>query len=62
MQDLPLIKISVAMTKKPIIISTGMANLKEIEIAYKEQKKMEQEILLFYIVLAIIHQKILILT
>ena len=33
MQDLPLIK-KVSLTKKPIIISTGMANLKEIEIAY----------------------------
>lgn len=33
MQDLPLIK-KVAMTKKPIIISTGMANLKEIEMTY----------------------------
>jgi pseudaminic acid synthase len=38
MQDLPLIK-KVAMTKKPIIISTGMANLKEIEIAYNFAKK-----------------------
>ena len=36
--DIPLIK-KIARTKKPIIISTGMANLKEIEVAYKTAKK-----------------------
>jgi pseudaminic acid synthase len=35
---IPLIK-KIAQTKKPIIISTGMANLKEIDIAYKTAKK-----------------------
>ncbi len=38
MNDIPLIK-KVAKTKKPIIISTGMATLKEIERAYKTAKK-----------------------
>ncbi len=38
MTDLPLIK-KVAKTKKPIIISTGMSSLKEIEEAYKTAKK-----------------------
>ena len=38
MLDLPLIK-KVAKTNKPIIISTGMANLKEIETAYNYAKK-----------------------
>ena len=38
MTDFPLIK-RVAKTKKPIIISTGMANLKEIEETYKFAKK-----------------------
>ncbi len=36
--DIPLIKL-IAKTKKPIIISTGMANIKEIETAYKTAKK-----------------------
>lgn len=36
--DLPLIK-RVAQTKKPIIISTGMASIKEIDDAYKTAKK-----------------------
>ncbi len=36
--DIPLIK-KIAQTKKPIIISTGMANLKEIELAFKTAKK-----------------------
>ena len=38
MTDLNLIK-KVSQTKKPIIISTGMANLEEIEIAFKTAKK-----------------------
>ena len=38
MTDFPLIK-RVAKTKKPIIISTGMANLKEINETYKFAKK-----------------------
>ena len=36
--DLPLIK-KVAQTKKPIIISTGMANMNEIADAYKTAKR-----------------------
>ena len=36
--DLPLIK-RIAQTKKPMIISTGMGTLKEIEMAYKVAKK-----------------------
>ena len=38
MTDIPLIK-KVASTKKPIIISTGMASLKEIDLTYKTAKK-----------------------
>ena len=38
MTDLSLIK-KIAQTRKPIIISTGMANLKEIELAYNTAKK-----------------------
>tara|TARA_B110000438_G_C15725855_1_gene611962 strand:+ start:59 stop:1075 length:1017 start_codon:yes stop_codon:yes gene_type:complete len=38
MTDLPLIK-KIAKTKKPIIISTGMSSLIEIEEAYKTAKK-----------------------
>ena len=38
MQDLPLIK-KVAQTKKPIIISTGMAKLNEIETVYNFAKR-----------------------
>ena len=38
MTDIPLIK-KIASTRKPIIISTGMANLKEIETTYKIAKK-----------------------
>ena len=38
MTDIPLIK-KIASTKKPIIISTGMASLKEIEFTYKTAKK-----------------------
>ncbi len=37
MNDVPLIK-KISKTKKPIIISTGMANIKEIEKAYKLAK------------------------
>jgi pseudaminic acid synthase len=46
----PLIK-KIAKTKKPIIISTGMANLKEIDMAYKTAKKNgAKEIILLYCV------------
>ncbi len=38
MTDIPLLK-AVAMTKKPVIISTGMASLKEIEYTYISAKK-----------------------
>ena len=38
MTDLPLVK-KIASTKKPIIISTGMASLKEIDLTYKTAKK-----------------------
>lgn len=47
---IPLIK-KIAQTKKPIIISTGMANLKEIDLAYKTAKKSgAKEIILLYCV------------
>ena len=47
---IPLIK-RVAKTKKPIIISTGMANLKEIDLAYKTaEKNGAKEITLLYCV------------
>ena len=50
MNHMPLIK-KIAQTKKPIIISTGMANLKEIDIAYKTAKKNgAKEIILLYCV------------
>ena len=38
MTDIPLIK-KIALTKKPMIISTGMANIKEIELTFKTAKK-----------------------
>jgi pseudaminic acid synthase len=38
MTDIPLIK-KIASTKKPIIMSTGMATLKEIELSYKIARK-----------------------
>ena len=38
MIDIPLIK-KIASTKKPMIISTGMANIKEIELTFKTAKK-----------------------
>ena len=38
MNHIPLIK-KISKTKKPIIISTGMANLKEIDLAYETAKK-----------------------
>ena len=38
MTDIPLIK-RIALTKKPMIISTGMASLDEIELSYKTAKK-----------------------
>ncbi len=50
MNHTPLIK-KIAQTKKPIIISTGMANLKEIDLAYKTAKKNgAKEIILLYCV------------
>ena len=48
--DIPLIK-KIARTKKIMIISTGMANLKEIDLAYKVAKKNgAREIILLYCV------------
>jgi pseudaminic acid synthase len=50
MNHIPLIK-KIAQTKKLIIISTGMANLKEIDLAYKTAKKSgAKEIILLYCV------------
>ena len=50
MNHLPLIK-KIAKTGKPIIISTGMANLNEIDLAYKTAKKNgSKEIILLYCV------------
>ena len=50
MNHIPLIK-KIAKTKKPIIISTGMANLKEIDLTYKVAKKNgAREIILLYCV------------
>jgi pseudaminic acid synthase len=50
MNHIPLIK-KIAKTKKPIIISTGMANLKEIDMAYNTAKKNgANEIILLYCV------------
>ena len=50
MNHIPLIK-RVAQTKKPIIISTGMATLKEIDLAYKTAKRNgAKEIILLYCV------------
>jgi sialic acid synthase SpsE len=50
MNHIPLIK-KIARTKKPIIISTGMANLNEIDLAFKTAKKNgAKEIVLLYCV------------
>ena len=50
MNHIPLIK-KIAQTKKSIIISTGMANLKEIDLAYKIAKNNgAKEIILLYCV------------
>ena len=38
MTDLNLVK-KISLTKKPIIISTGMANLEEIETTFRVAKK-----------------------
>lgn len=47
---IPLIK-KIAQTKKPVIISTGMANIKEIDLAYKTAKKNgASEIIILYCV------------
>jgi pseudaminic acid synthase len=50
MNHIPLIK-KIALTKKPIIISIGMANLNEIDLAYKTAKKNgAKEVMLLYCV------------
>ena len=50
MNHIPLIK-RIAQTRKLMIISTGMANLKEIDVAYKTAKKNgAKEIILLYCV------------
>ena len=50
MNHIPLIK-KIAQTRKPIIISTGMANLKEIDLAYNTAKKNgAKEIIFLYCV------------
>jgi pseudaminic acid synthase len=50
MNHIPLVK-KIAQTRKIIIISTGMANLKEIDLAYKTAKKNgAKEIILLYCV------------
>ena len=50
MNHIPLIK-KIAQTKKTIIISTGMANLREIDLAYKTATKYgAKEIILLYCV------------
>jgi pseudaminic acid synthase len=50
MNHIPLIK-KIAQTRKPILISTGMANLKEIDMAYSTAKKNgAKEIILLYCV------------
>ena len=50
MNHIPLIE-KVAKTKKPMIISTGMANIKEIDLAYKTALKHgAKEIILLYCV------------
>jgi pseudaminic acid synthase len=50
MNHIPLIK-KISKTKKPIIISTGIANLKEIDLAYKTAKSNgAKEVILLYCV------------
>ena len=49
MTDIPLIK-RIAKTKKPIIMSTGMANLKEIEVSFNIAKKNGAKEILLYCV------------
>ena len=50
LNHIPLIK-KIAQTKKPIIISTGMANLHEIDLAYKTAKvNGAKEVILLYCV------------
>ena len=50
MNHIPLIK-KIAQTNKPIIISTGMANLKEIDLAYKTAKNNgAKEVIILYCV------------
>ena len=46
---MPLIK-EVALTKKPVIMSTGMASLKEIETAYNLILKYHKKVILLYCV------------
>ena len=55
MTDINLVK-KISQTKKPLIISTGMANLKEIEMTVNIAKN-GQRTSLFYIVLATIHHQ-----
>ena len=50
MTDIPLIK-KISQTKKPMIISTGMANLKEIDTTFNLAKKYgSKNIVLLYCV------------
>jgi len=50
MTDIPLIK-KIALTKKPMIISTGMASMKEIELTFNTAKKFgARDITLLYCV------------
>ena len=56
MTDIPLIK-KIASTKKPIIISTGMANLNEIRKTFSIAKKYGARDITCFTVLVVIQQK-----